>query len=359
MITGNKGEWSELYVLFKLLGDGILYAADSNLNRIEDVYYPLTKVLREENATTKEYIYGPNIKLINAVDKSCLWEMPVQEFQKKAEILLTEIKSAKSSSFSIPEIEKFMQIIDCSKIKADSKDKSDINIVVHDKRTGLEPLLGFSIKSKLGSASTLLNAGKTTNFIYSLSKDLSEEQIKQINSIETRSKVKDRLSLINEFGCSLNFETTENGTFLSNLQVIDTALPDILAYILLFYFQGGSSNMQDLLNKVEELNPCNFRTDYGHPFYRYKIKNLLTDIALGMMAGTVWSGSYDATGGYIIVKQDGEILCYHIYNRNEFQEYLLKNTKLDTASTSRHDFGYIYKENGRLFIKLNLQVRFI
>ena len=26
MITQNKGEWSELYVFLKLLGDGVLYA---------------------------------------------------------------------------------------------------------------------------------------------------------------------------------------------------------------------------------------------------------------------------------------------------------------------------------------------
>ncbi|MFY1027322.1 HpaII family restriction endonuclease [Actinobacillus seminis] len=45
-------------------------------------------------------------------------------------------------------------------------------------------------------------------------------------------------------------------------------------------------------------------------------------------------------------------------NRNYFEEYLLKNTKYKTASTSRHDFGEVYSENGEDFIKLNLQVRF-
>ncbi|MBD3211216.1 MAG: HpaII family restriction endonuclease, partial [Candidatus Lokiarchaeota archaeon] len=30
-ITGNKGEWSEIYVFFKLLADGKLYAADGDL----------------------------------------------------------------------------------------------------------------------------------------------------------------------------------------------------------------------------------------------------------------------------------------------------------------------------------------
>ena len=41
------------------------------------------------------------------------------------------------------------------------------------------------------------------------------------------------------------------------------------------------------------------------------------------------------------------------------EDYLLNNTKLETASSSRHQFGQLYKENGELFFKLNLQIRFV
>jgi len=77
------------------------------------------------------------------------------------------------------------------------------------------------------------------------------------------------------------------------------------------------------------------------------------------MPSKVWSGVLDATGGYLIVKSDGEVLCYHIYNRNEFEDYLFYNTKLETASSTRHDFGTIYKQNNQLYFKLNLQIRFL
>lgn len=30
-LTGNKGEWGEIYTLFKLLGDKQVYAGDGNL----------------------------------------------------------------------------------------------------------------------------------------------------------------------------------------------------------------------------------------------------------------------------------------------------------------------------------------
>ena len=53
MITQNKGEWSELYVFLKLLGEGVLYAADADLKKIKDLYYPLIEILRKENGQVK------------------------------------------------------------------------------------------------------------------------------------------------------------------------------------------------------------------------------------------------------------------------------------------------------------------
>lgn len=40
------------------------------------------------------------------------------------------------------------------------------------------------------------------------------------------------------------------------------------------------------------------------------------------------------------------------------EQYLLDNTYLDRASISRHEYMSLYEENGEMFIKLNLQVRF-
>ena len=37
MLSGNKGEGSEIYALFKLLGDKKLFAGDADLNKVEEV----------------------------------------------------------------------------------------------------------------------------------------------------------------------------------------------------------------------------------------------------------------------------------------------------------------------------------
>ena len=34
-MTGNKGEWSEIYTLFKLLADGRVHAGDEELNKLQ------------------------------------------------------------------------------------------------------------------------------------------------------------------------------------------------------------------------------------------------------------------------------------------------------------------------------------
>lgn len=58
------------------------------------------------------------------------------------------------------------------------------------------------------------------------------------------------------------------------------------------------------------------------------------------------------------MRDDGMLLCYHLYNDDDFRDYLFNSTKLDTPSTSRHDFGYLYEQDGEIYIKLNLQIRF-
>ena len=141
--------------------------------------------------------------------------------------------------------------------------------------------------------------------------------------------------------------------------MIDSLFPLIVSEFLLQYYSGNGNLICELTPKVRKINPCNFNTNLQHMYYEHKMKNFLTDVALGMTPATAWNGDFQATGGYIIVREDGEVLCYHIYNHNEFQEYLFNNTRLETPSTSKYDFGTIYKEDGKLFIKLNLQVRFI
>jgi hypothetical protein len=357
MLTGNKGEWSEIYALFKLLGDKQLFAGDADLNRVEALFYPIIKIIRNESGGHFEYEINGDLVIISGGKEEL--RIPVKTFSEQASKLLTKIKGEKGA-FRIPEVEAFMISINCQTLKAKSTSKTDIRIVIHDQRINQMAELGFSIKSQVGNDSTILNAGKTTNFIYQVFDfKPTPKEIIAINEIDTKSKIKDRIEAIKKHGGKFKFITLENSIFKNNLVLIDSLLPNIIAEILKTFFTTTLSSVRDLTDSINKDNPLNFDIQFAHTFYDYKIKRFLTDVALGMTPSKVWTGIYDATGGYLIVKENGDVLCYHIYNRNQFEDYLFANTKLETASSSRHEFGKLYEENGQIYFKLNLQIRFM
>lgn len=220
--------------------------------------------------------------------------------------------------------------------------------------------MGFSIKSQLGGDSTLLNASKATNFNFKVTgANLSDDEIIAINSINPkRNKVIERVDAIKKKGASLVFDKVDNSTFRNNLVMLDGDLPAIIANLLLEQLNTGVSTLKELAEKITETNPLKYDVEQASPFYAYKIKHLLTSAALGMMPATAWSGRFDANGGYLVVKKDGEILCYHFYDRNRFEDYLFSNAYLERSSTTKHKYATIVKEvDGTLSFKLNFQVR--
>lgn len=357
MLTGNKGEWSEIYVLLRLLADGKLYAADGDLKKLKDIYFPIIKIIRKEEGDLKEYKTGKFIQIF--VNGKKVKEIFREKFEEESDYLIKNIKN-KSKTFSIERTQNFMDTILCYKLTAPSKDKTDITMKISDINTGYSPTVGFSIKSELGNAPTLLNAGKTTNFIFKINHRYSN-LVNETNNMyvlargKTHTDIKGRIRKIIEKNGSLTYFAMQNKVFNDNLILIDSNLDKIIAKTLLYFYRDEIRNCEDMVKKLEKENPMM----YGNVnAYRYKFKKFLAAVALGMKPATVWNGIDEANGGYIIVTHEGDVLAYHIYNRNFFEEYLLKNTKYDAASTSRHDFGNVYEKSGEDFIKLNLQIRF-
>ena len=341
-LTGNKGEWSEIYTLLKLLGEGIVYAGDQNLNKIQDLFFPIIMILRQEEKGHFNYKLHNKDVVIQTPQEEELLRIPTSLLLKEAEKLFDAINE-NVGAFSLPTIETFMNNMCCYSLKAKSSDKTDIRIILHDCRTKINSEMGFSIKSQLGGDSTLLNASKATNFNFKIEGTaLTDEDVSYINSLNPRrNKVIERVN-----------------AFHNNLVMLDGSLPAIVAYLLLEQLNTGISTLKDLIKEITKENPLNYDIKHPSPYYEYKIKHLLTSAALGMMPATAWSGRYDANGGYLVVRKNGEILCYHFYDRNRFEDYLFFNAYLERSSTSRHEYASIIKENdGTLSFKLNLQVR--
>lgn len=356
-MTGNVGEWSELYTLFKLLADGKLYAADAETNKIPTICYDVLKVLRTQNDGKFDYCRSTEIIVENAETREVICHIPIQTFVEQTDKLLAGIRAEKNSkgAFEIPEVWSFAESIKCSSLKAKSSDKSDIHLMVHDIMSGRDDTFGFSIKSQLGSPSTLFNASGATNLLYKVTgKTLTNDEITQFNSFK---KFKDKFDYLGSLGADVEFVRVENETLNFNLKMVTAEMPEIFAEMIKCYYQGKANTIPELTDLVSKAGITS--TLNNKVYCSHNVKEMLTNIALGMVPNTLWIGDIDATGGFIIVKEDGDVVCYHIYNRNEFKNYIFAATRFDTPSQSKHGFGSIYEENGTQWLKLNVQIRFV
>ena len=130
MFKGNKWEWSEVYALLRILADVKVYAADSELNKLEDVYLPIIKRIGEESKDEiKEYTAVEKISIyINGVKVK---DLPATEFELESVNLLNKINSKDSKwVLSVESTQNFSDKILCYKLFAPVG--SDITVQIID-----------------------------------------------------------------------------------------------------------------------------------------------------------------------------------------------------------------------------------
>lgn len=354
----NRGEWTELYVLMKLLGDKQIDICDSNLRKIEDVYYPIIKIFKDSIDNEElEFIIGDIIKIV--LDDEEIQQIEITEFIENANKVLEGIKaySGKKGAFDIDGIEEIIKKLKI-KVKKSSDEKDDFKAQVKDRTRHSEPILTFSIKSKLGAGATILNASSATNIKYKIN-NLDKKHIETINNISSRQKLKDRYSKIIELGGTIEYEGYTNSIFASNLRYIDGDIPSIVSYLVLYSYKYGTKDVFDLIGYLSKENPLCIDLCKYKNFYRDKIIKVIKSASFGMMPATIWNGNTSVTGGIIVTKKDGEIvLLDKIYYEDELDEYLIKNTKLESPSSSRYHMLELKEEGNNIFFTLNLQIRF-
>ena len=347
--TLNSGEWSEVYALFKAISDKELKGCNYNLDLIDNEFCSIISVEKKQQETGYNLSYRINKEKVEIYKCNIKQkEISLESFRSMADYLLKEIKSNEERTFGIPVVKRFLEELLNPNLKASSQEKKDIIITVNEPITKTNQTYGFSVKSNLSKAtSTLLNASKATNFTYIVNDNIND----------TTTKAKKLLSKIK----SISFSYMDSDIFNNNLQVIDTQFPEIISLILLYYYQKKGTSLTDLIRLIQRENPLNLK---DLDVYRVKIGDFLLSIALGMMPNRKWNRLYNADGGMLVIKENGDIASFYIFKQKlleELKEYLIRKTYLDTPSTSRHAFGYLYEveRNGKVIkeLKLNLQIR--
>lgn len=400
----NRGEWTEAYVFLKLLSDGKIYGATEDLKKDLSKFIKIVSVTRpeKENFVLK---YEPDFDSIPQKVSAMLNEIEfavitVSELAEKANFLYKSMKTFSSQKKdTIPEIQEFLEKLKFSSPKIPSLPKSfenefgrktDIIVTIINSEDGAVSTDGFSIKSHIGSPSSLFNSGDGSRLIFKIV-GCTEKRMHEINLIEDEFKIIQAIK--DDKDLSLEFVKTGKEEFAGNLEYIDTQMLKIITMTMLvqtkYLSPAKSSNLRDIVNVVSELNPLNVM--YPEHFYEAKFKDFLFASLAGLTASKKWDGKTRMTGGYIDVNKDGELLYYRAISNEIFCSYLYENTFIDRpdrghnkdiaiekakayfenrtvsdaeieaikkAKDKKGNCGFVYEENGEYFIAINFQVRF-
>jgi DNA (cytosine-5)-methyltransferase 1 len=356
--TKNKGEWTELLVFVKLLLEQKLSLANADLEAT-DSFLSIDKIITRNLNLDFFILDDYKVNVVHKETKETTL-IDVSTFLNKETLkeLMTTIVKEKGT-FSIPSSNMIQDKLGFQVVKGgNSLQKSDIVMDIAYKNVEKKNE-GFGIKSYLGSKPTLLNASGNTNFVFK-AEGLQIAHLDEVNTISTRTKLKDRIHKIEELGGVLVYKGAERATMEYNLALSDSAMPIIIGHVLLAFYKNRISKLSDIVDHIHEWGAL--KREIGYKDKRsleVKIKRLLVEILLGFFAGRKWDGNYLANGT-IVMKKTGEQVGFHIVQLENMKDYLYNVIRLDTPSTTRHRYGKLYFEetDKQLYFKLNLQLRF-
>jgi type II restriction enzyme len=377
-LSYNSGEWSEVYALFKILNDSKLHSGNSDLELDLSDSVDVIHAKKKSRKHSQNIFYVPDNQCnsisifktledkepLNTISKEVILDKAIEMFK-----VLQNRPRSKKGAFVIDFISDFLKNqMEDPFVKANSSSSTDIDLRVFDENAFKKIRdAGYSIKSELGGDPTVLNTSGSTGIIYEIENfhTLSNQDIDEINSIvgtvqkpngNYKADVSRRVQTLYKKGCSLKFKKTQKESFQVNLEGIDSSLPLIYSQLLIDHFLlNGKKPLSEMILDSYGNNKLNYTlSNEGDNPYERKIKKLLSAVWRGMTGGKIWKNQAEVDGGFIFVKTTGDLACYHIFNWNNFEEYLYNHARLDTPSADRHKFGKIEKDGT---FKLNCSIR--
>ena len=346
--SANRGEWSELYAVGYLLTRGGGFAADEFTKLDKSIFYKVLQIV--DNPTgMSETIYKLQDEEIE-IHQNGVAVIRIKKENiapKVAELLKDLLRQSDSAAFELASGQELMRLIRKEKMSASSTLSADLHLVLEDFETRTAtPKKGFSIKSEIGSPATIFNASRGTGLTYRITGRGTPKTFEKVSAVKTNVK-----ELVRN-GFALEFEGFDNPTFEKSLKNIDSNLPSYLATLLLAYTHSKTT-------QIDKICALAFPdSEQNSEMKIQKIKKFLSAASMGLKAGTEWTSYPEDFGGMLLVKRDGDVLFYYLYNMKKFEKYLFNNLRLETPSASKHGFGQVYKDGNAYFMKLNLQIRF-
>ena len=166
------------------------------------------------------------------------------------------------------------------------------------------------------------------------------------------------VDLVAHEGIDPVFMRCKSETMESNLFCIRESMAEVLAWMYRerLLVNTDTKDVDALCERMKRADPLGWQLPR---LCEKVVKDFLFASFSGMTASRPWDGSEQANGGYIVVRPNGKVLCYHASDRERFRDYLLHNTFIEYVSCKKYHWGYVEKDScGRYVLPLNAAVRF-
>ena len=353
--TATRKEWYELYSFFRLLSDGYACVGTSEGRPHNDQRIPVAQIQREEHDGTRNYIIeGENIRVLREGSEKCF---PREDFGTVSELIWKTLKSVLGSDIESPDgVEEFLDEVGIFHLEAQTDDRTDYYIAFWNVNA---PLIGFRVHSHIGGMNMLLDGGRAANLKFEqVGVKFASPTVNKINMLESANEVADRMFMIERLGGVLKYSDVADKVFRSNLSMIDLHFPRMLAEMVRMMHLDGIARISELTERIKEINPLKIKDELinKHGFYEFKMKQFLLALAFGMRPAKIYNGTDSAVEGILLVDAEGEVLCYHKSEHRTFADFLFLNTRLEKGSVDKDKYGFLEKENGVYYFRLNVKI---
>lgn len=350
----TKKEWSEIYTFFRILSDGYVSIGTPDAKN-SNTRWRVAMVQREEHDGPRQYYIEK--EEIHIVSEKETRSFPREDFGIVAGLIFNAIKSSSEDEATSPEgVEEFLDAIGIFNLEARTNDRTDISIAFWHPQA---PLTGFNIRSRMGKMNPLLDGGRSANLKFELSGvKFAVPTVNKVNALDSPDEVADRMMLIERLGGVLKYSDVADRVFRSNLSMIDLHFPRLLAEMLRIMQLDAITRVNELTDVIKTTNPLKIKDELinKHGFYEYKVKQFLMALALGMRPAKIFNGTDSAIEGILLVNGNGEVLCYHKSDKENFENFLFQNTRFEKGAIEKDKYGYLERENGIYYFKLNAKI---
>jgi hypothetical protein len=148
-----------------------------------------------------------------------------------------------------------------------------------------------------------------------------------------------------------------NEKLQENLEGIDPELPKFMASALFSSFSGIDRDVENVIRATIEQDPLGLVLSGLQDRFIKSFDLLLQEVCAGMTATKKSIRKTEQRLGIIEVDKAGVPRLIEIISNSEFESYLYSNSKFDSPSRKKFNYGYLIEIDGKIFLDLNFQIR--